>query len=133
MAPSTGAKVQTPSSSSSFFDILRMRFVTGGEGAWAAARGVKKEEGSGGEEDGEGDDDSVYGDFEDLEVKEGTGGGGKGGEGGEDSGSDEEGSDDEESEDEVCLYTSTYMYLIFLHIMYRMLIAKQTILRCMSL
>jgi hypothetical protein len=31
-------KVQAPSSSSSsmFFDIMRMRFVTGGEGAWSA-------------------------------------------------------------------------------------------------
>ena len=94
-----------PSSSSAlYFDLLRMRFVTGGASAWAASvarkKTVKGKE-SGGEDDedeegdmdnGDDDDDGVYGELEDLE--------GTGGNGVENSGDDQSDNEDEEEEED---------------------------------
>ena len=100
------------SASSDFFDMIRMRFVTGGAGAWSLARsgsgaGKSKSKGAGEDEvEGAGDDDdSVYGDFEDLEEtaknKKSTDGEESDGEDEDDDNEEEEdGDDDEEEEDE---------------------------------
>ena len=116
------SKKTAPSSSSSassdFFDMLRMRFVTGGAGAWSltrsgagtgakAGQGGKSKGKNSGEGEGEGggdDDDSVYGDFEDLQEtarsKKSTDGEDSDGEDGEDEDEDgdEEGDEDDDEE-----------------------------------
>ena len=99
------------SASSEFFDMLRMRFVTGGAGAWSLARsgsgaGKSKSKGAGEDEvEGAGDDDdSVYGDFEDLEEtaknKKSTDGEESDGEDEDDDNEEEEDGDDDEEEEE---------------------------------
>ena len=83
-----------------FFDMLRMRFVTGGASAWAASIAHKKngkskltdenDEENAEDQDEDGDDDgSTYGDFEDLQA----------GNGGEENASDSDGEEEEEDSD----------------------------------
>ena len=108
------ASSSSSSASSDFFDMLRMRFVTGGAGAWSLTRtgggtgsgGGKSKGKDGGEGEGEGegggdDDDSVYGDFEDLQEtarsKKSTDGEDSDGED-EDEDEDEEGDEDDDEE-----------------------------------
>jgi ribosome biogenesis protein BMS1 len=105
LGPSKTRGKDTSSSSAkplaSMFSRLRLRFVTGGEGAWGAGGTVAgDDEGQGrGEEDG-----SEYGDFEDLEAEaEADRGGAKSTRDGDDEGEKEEdsdGSDDGDGDDD---------------------------------